>query len=152
MSTGRPLAAADAELVAAQFGDGCERRVGAGIAASDQLVDEATGRAAGAGDERGADAVTVDRSRREAGQRVLVEVARDDDPRVLGAELVELAANGPRQVRQVARVDADRAELRTGDLDPDPDRFADVVRVDQQRRPGAEGVDLGGERLPLRVV
>ena len=43
----------------------------------DQLVDQAGGRRAGAGDQRGADAVAVHRRRGQRRDGVLVEVARD---------------------------------------------------------------------------
>ena len=74
----------------------------------DQLVDQAGGRRAGAGDHRGADAVGVDRLGGERGDGVLVQVAGDHDPGLGRAERVEQRAGLPGQHRQVAGVDPDR--------------------------------------------
>ena len=61
--------------------------------AGDQLVDEAAGRVAAAGDQLGADAVPVDRRRRQRRDRELVEVAGHDDPGPGRAQRVELGAH-----------------------------------------------------------
>ena len=63
------------------------------------------------------------------------------------AEVVELGAGLPGEHAEVARVDADRAEPRPGDLDGSCDALADVVGVDEQRGAGAERVDLARERV-----
>ena len=73
--------------------------------AGHELVDEAAGRVSRAGDELGADAVGVHGRGRQGGDRVLVEVARHDDPGLGGAEGVELGA----------------VRLDSGDLDGEPD-------------------------------
>ena len=54
--------------------------------------------------------------------------------------------------RQVAGVEPDAAELGAGDLDRRPDALVDVVGVDEQRRPGAEGGHLRPEGRLLVVV
>ena len=93
---------------------------------------------AAAGDQRGADAVAVDRGRGQRGDGVLVEVGGDHDPGAGRAERVELVAHLLGEHAEVAAVEADRAELRAGDLDAEPDRLGDVVGVDEQRRALAE--------------
>ena len=75
------------------------------------------GRGAGAGDDRRAGPVGVDRRGGQGGDRELVEVAADDDARAGRAEAVELGAGLAGQHAEVAGVDADRAERRTGDRD-----------------------------------
>ena len=111
----RVLAAADGDLVDALLRDRHHHAVVA--LAGDELVDEAAGRVAAAGDQLGADAVAVDRGRGERGDRVLVEVAGHHDPGPRRAEVVELLADLVGQHAEVAGVEADRAELRAGDLD-----------------------------------
>src|SRR4051812_37736736 len=84
-------------------------------ATRDQLVDEAGGRCAAAGDERRADPEPVDRFAAQCRDRELVEIARRDDAGVAGAEFVEQAADVACHRDEVAAVDADGAEGGTGD-------------------------------------
>ena len=77
---GRVLPAADRGLLGALLGhaDQRSRRV-VGGGAGHELVDEPAGRVAAAGDQGGADAVGIHRSRRQGRDRVLVQVAGHDD-------------------------------------------------------------------------
>jgi hypothetical protein len=120
--------------------------------ALDQLVDHAGGRRARSGDQRGADAVAVDRGGHETGDRVLVQVAGDDDAGASRPEGVQQLPGVRGERRQVTGVQPDGAQLRTGDLDRRPNAPVDVEGVHEQRRPGAEGVDLGLEGRALVVV
>ena len=121
------------------------------VLAGHQLVDEAAGRVAAAGDQLGADAVPVDRRRRQRRDGVLVEVAGDDDP---GAR--------SRRARRAARAPAGRARRgrrsRSGrrrapgpaTSTAEPHRLGDVVGVDEQRGAAAERLDLAPERVAPR--
>ena len=120
------------------------------VLARHELVDEAAGRVAAAGDQLGADAVPVDRRRGQRRDGELVEVAGDHDPGVGRAELVELLADPPGGLAEVAGVDPDGAELGPGDLDAEPDRLGDVVGVDEQRGAAAERLDLARGTRPPR--
>ena len=101
----RGLAAADGAL----FSD----RLTTGAAVDlDQLVDQAGGRGAGAGHDGGAGAVRVDGLGGQGGDRVLVEVAGDDDLGLGRAQRVEQLAGVGGQHRQVAGVDAHGAQVR----------------------------------------
>ena len=146
----RVLAAPDRDLVDALLRHRLQDAVV--VLASDELVDEAGGRVAAPGDQLGPHAVAVDGRRRERVDRVLVEVAGDDDPGVVRTEPVELLPHLHGQQAEVTGVDADRAELRAGHLDAEPHRLGDVVGVDQQRGADAQGVDLRTERVLLGVV
>ena len=106
----------------------------------------------GAGDELGADPVGVHGGRGEGGDGVLVEVGGDDDAGAGGAEVVELLAHPVGDEEEVAGVDADGAQLGSGDLDGGADGFGDVVGVHEEGGAPAEGVDLGLEGVPLVVV
>src|SRR6266542_2948164 len=76
----------------------------------DELVDHARGGRPRTGHDRGASAVGVDGRGAERGDRVLVEVAADDDACAGRAESVELRARLASQHAEIAGVDADRAE------------------------------------------
>ena len=80
----RVLAAPDRDLVDALLRHRLQDAVV--VLASDELVDEAGGRVAAPGDQLGPHAVAVDGRRRERVDRVLVEVAGDDDPGVARTE------------------------------------------------------------------
>src|SRR6266508_5219545 len=118
----------------------------------DELVDELSGRRARPGHHRGTRAVAVHRLGRQRGDGVLVQVAGDHDLRLGGAERVQQLARLRGQDGQVARVEADRAQLRTGDRDRVADALGDVVGVHEQRGVLAQRRDLGGERRTLVVV
>ena len=88
----------------------------------DQLVDHAGGRRAGAGDQRGAHPVDVDRARRTAPAMANSSRSPDSTIRVPVAPSESSSSRACRgQHGQVAGVDPDRAERRAGDLDRGPD-------------------------------
>ena len=93
--TRRVLAPADARLLRRRLRD--RDPVAGVVTARHELVDHAGGGGPRSGHDRGADAVGIDRRAREAGDRELVEVARDRDPRVDGTERVELLAHRRRR-------------------------------------------------------
>ena len=101
----------------------------------DELVDEAA--RSGAPQpvtSGGADAVAVDGRGGERGDRVLVEVAGDDDPGARRAEVVELLARpgGPARRGRRSRC-GPRPAPGPATSTPQPTASRDVVGVDQQR-------------------
>ncbi len=132
------------------LGDGTQLAVV--IRSGNELVDQRGRRNARAGHQSGADAVAVDRGRGERGDRVLIQVAGDDDPGASGAERVELCPDRPGELGEVAAVDPDCPEARARQLDRSGHRLGDTVGIDEQGRSRAECVKLHPERLPLVVV
>ena len=145
------LAPAEALLARRPLGHRRERAV---VVVPDrhELVDEAGRGRAGPGHHARADAVAGGRRVGERGDRVLVEVAGDDDPGVGRAELVEQGARPVDLLVQVAAVEPDRAEARPRHLDGGADALLGVVGVDEQRGADALGSHLRREGLALAAV
>ena len=98
----------------------------------DQLVDQAGGRRTRADDHCRPGAVDIGRGSRQAGNRVLVEIAADDDLGVVVPERIELSPRQMGEHAEVAGIDADRAEPLTRRRHGVGDPAGDVVRVDEQ--------------------
>ena len=117
----------------------------------DQLVDEAGGRVAGAGDEVLADLVAVDGGvgGSHLGDAELVEIARDHDLGLGGAGLVEDPPGDDGVGDEIAGVDADLGQRSPARLDGVADAGGGVVGVDEEGGGRAEAGDLGieGEAL-----
>ena len=148
----RELAAADRDLVVLFFATDTSSPPAVALA-GDQLVDEAAGRVAGAGDELGADAVAVDGRRGERGDGVLVEVAGHHDPGPGGARArragrAPAGRSAPRSPESRRTAPSSGPAISTAE----PDRLGDVVGVDEQRGADAERGHLGPERVGLGVV
>ena len=89
---------------------------------------------------------------RQGGDLVLVEVARHGDARVHGTEVVELRADVGDDRRQVAGVDADRAELGATRRAPRSRRRSRCRRCRRAASCRPHRLDLGAERRLLAVV
>ncbi len=118
----------------------------------DELVHQARRRGTRTGDDPGADAVRVDRGGCQAGDRILIKIARHGDAGVDRAERVELLAHLGGLDAQVTGIEPDSAELGAGDLDGGLERLVDVIGVEQQDRIRAQRPHLGFEGLAFGVM
>ena len=144
------LAGTEAVLGRGAFLDRPQRRQAAVLGRDgNQLVDESGRRRSRTRHETRADPVPVHRCTGQGGDRILVEVGRDDDPGRGGAQLVEEPPGASRLVEQIAGVEADGTRTvrppLPAELDRRPDRLVDVVGVDEERGARAHCVELGSE-------
>ena len=105
-----------------------------------------------AGHQHGTNAVRINRGVLQGRKRVLVQIVRNRNLRVLSAQIVKLIPNATSQRAQITGINTNTAKFRTCNFHSRLYCFFNVVSVHKKRRTLAQSGNLGSKSVAFSVV